>query len=105
MRSPADIMTVIGQHALQVNRCLVDAQRHKTVTKATRTVDLDFVVLPTGEIQEIESHAPKMRGDALRHCVAKALKKVAFPPVEGGPCPINLPLNVAPPHSRHGRGK
>jgi hypothetical protein len=100
-RSPADIMAVIGRHSLAINKCLVAGQRQKRLTKGTRTVDLEFLVMPAGKIEGVQVHDKDTRDNTLQLCIGKVLDGVRFPAVKGGNCPVTLPLNVASGHVQH----
>jgi hypothetical protein len=96
-RSPADIMTVVGRHSQALNKCLIAGQKHKRLAKGTRTVDLEFLVMPSGKIEGVRVHEEDTRDSSLQICVGKVLETTRFPAVKGGTCPISLPLNVALP--------
>lgn len=90
-------MGVVGRHSQAINKCLVAGQKHKSLTKGTRTVDLDFTVVPSGRIEDVQVHEKDIRDDSLQVCLTKVLKGMRFRKIKGGPCPMSLPLNVAKP--------
>ena len=100
-RSPADIMTVVGRHSMAINKCLVIGQRKKRLTKGTRTVDVEFLVLPSGKIENVRVNEEDTRDKSLQICISKIFNTVTFPPVKGGACPVDVPLNVAKGHAKH----
>lgn len=99
-RSPADIMTVVGTNSARINKCLMTGQKRKRLSKGTRTVDLRFLVLPSGRIDDIQVSDEDTRDNTVETCIKKALRRVKLAAVKGGECPMTVPFNVALPSPR-----
>lgn len=92
--SQQDIFGTLRNHLAKLNVCVEDEKKRDTENLLPPTLELQFVVKPTGKVVDFIVNDRHYRAGPLNNCMIKAFNTIAFPPSAGANCPITIPIKI-----------
>jgi hypothetical protein len=83
--------TVEG-HRPAFQKCIEDASKKRGQAKARATLVL--TVRPDGVVSKAKVAERSVRGKPLGQCLVNASMRMTFPPIDGGPVEVKVPLRL-----------
>jgi hypothetical protein len=91
--SPAAVQTAMGRQRAAFDRCVEAALRADGGEPlAGRKVGLLVAVGPGGLVEAAEVEEPDIEGSPLGECLRRAASRLLFPPFDGEPVGLRVPL-------------
>ncbi|MCK5690343.1 hypothetical protein KAI87_13785, partial [Myxococcota bacterium] len=59
-----------------------------------KSLELDFVVLPSGKVVDFAINDRHYRTGPLKNCMTKIFRSIKFPSSTGSNCPVTIPLKI-----------
>jgi len=93
-RSQGDILSALGKHVSKLNACVVLEKNGPDGKLLPSTLEIEFVVVPSGKVVDFGITDRHYRTGTLRNCMAKVFQVVTYPTAGGSNCPVTLPLKI-----------
>ncbi len=91
--SPASVQTAVARQRAAFDRCVVAAlSAEGGQALAGRKTGLLVAVGPGGLVEAAEVEEPEIEGSPLGACLRKAAARLLFPPFDGEPVGLRIPL-------------
>lgn len=93
-RSQQEIFGVLQRHLTKINVCVQDEKQRDKRGLLPPTLNLDFVVNPTGRVSDFVISDRHYRRGPMNNCMIKAFKTIRFPAAGGSNCPVTIPIRI-----------
>lgn len=91
--SQQDIFGTLKTHLAKINVCVED-EKTRDAANLPSTLELEFVVKPTGKVVEFKINDRHYRTGPMNNCMVKAFNTITFPTTDGSNCPVTIPIKI-----------
>jgi len=88
-----DIFGTLSKSLGKINVCVQD-EKQRNPTGLPGTLELDFVVMPDGHVNEFTISDRHFRTGPMNNCMIKAFQTIGFPRSNGASCPVTIPIKI-----------
>lgn len=78
----------------KINVCVEDERKRDTQNWLPQTLELEFVVRPSGKVAEFAVTDRHYRTGPMNNCLIKAFNTIMFPSSSGANCPVTIPIKI-----------
>ncbi len=91
--SEGDIFGTLKKQLAKINVCVED-EKGRDAANLPPTLELEFVVKPTGAVTEFHINDRHYRTGPMNNCMIKAFNTIHFPESTGTNCPVTIPIKI-----------
>ncbi len=78
----------------KINVCVEDERKRDTQNWLPQSLELEFVVRPSGKVAEFAVTDRHYRTGPMNNCLIKAFNTIIFPSSSGANCPVTIPIKI-----------
>jgi hypothetical protein len=91
--SEGDIFGTLKKQLAKINVCVED-EKTRDAANLPPTLELEFVVKPTGAVTDFHINDRHYRTGPMNNCMIKAFNTIHFPESTGTNCPVTIPIKI-----------